>query len=116
MANKGVELTAYSVRSCLAPASSRSSRLALGLSVQGDKREGGKPSRGVWASRGPGSGPFPGVSEFLWLPSSLTSTHGAAIGAEIFHHMLRPNVYRTDVVLTALTSHWSGQATAHAFG
>jgi hypothetical protein len=29
--NKGVELTAYSVRSCLAPASSRSSRLALGV-------------------------------------------------------------------------------------
>jgi hypothetical protein len=29
--NKGVELTAYSVRSSLAPASSRSSRLALGV-------------------------------------------------------------------------------------
>jgi len=28
--NKGLELTAYSVRSCLAPASSRSSGLALG--------------------------------------------------------------------------------------
>jgi len=28
--NKGVELTAYSVRSYVAPASSRSSRLALG--------------------------------------------------------------------------------------
>jgi hypothetical protein len=28
--NKGVELTASSVRSCLAPASSRSSRLAFG--------------------------------------------------------------------------------------
>ena len=29
--NKGVELTAYRVRSCLAPASSRSSRLAFGV-------------------------------------------------------------------------------------
>jgi hypothetical protein len=32
--NKGVELTAYSVRSCLAPASSRSSRLALGFGTE----------------------------------------------------------------------------------
>jgi hypothetical protein len=33
--NKGVELTAYSVRSCLAPASSRSSRLALAFMMWG---------------------------------------------------------------------------------
>ena len=32
--NKGLELTAYSVRSCLAPASSRSSGLALSLKIR----------------------------------------------------------------------------------
>jgi hypothetical protein len=58
--NKGLELTASSVRSCLAPASGSSSGLALGA-----KGAGGKMHKGLWSN-------VRNVSEVPGKPSSST--------------------------------------------